>query len=994
MRTSAVRSPAGARVGRARSVLLVAALLILIPAVAARAQTGKIVGRVLDDKTGKPLPYTNVSLLGTTTGTIAREDGSFVLSGVAPGKYEVQASFMGYESKKVEVTVQDLRTSEMEIRLKETVAAKVKEVVVTAERPLVEVDRGATIHTVTGDQIKQLTIDPTLESVVEQQPGVTRDRGRIHIRGGRSDETLYIVDGVQMRDILSGESGGGSAVSARSVAEVNVITGGFDAKYGQALSGIIEAKTKEGTQDYHGSLSYETDRLTDNWDTDLVDLQLSGPVPLFADILRPLSGEGSGPVTFALDLATDLNNGYLPSIADTHGSLESSYRDHVFGDSFRYQRFFYPRADNDWRGLLKTTWKASPAHKFSFSWSKNLTFNQGFNDTDISQVNRNINNYPWAWAHRLDRYYTVSKDQNSFSLTWNNTLKPSLLQQVKLTRYFSARHQDVAGQNWNTYDRSLDASLPPNQDDPFFIDTGDASSYSDRYIETWGVDWGWTHHWREHRFEWGLHSQYEDVQYLSLNAASIDTTIPGDLGDEFDLFHVYPNTGDFYVQDKLEFEGLVANLGLRYDYWFPGQQVDELYKRADRPTITPETRREYIANTHSFFGYRYKGRISPRLQVSHPITERSHLFFNYGHFSQWPAYFYVYAKSSSQSSEEFPRIGNPNLDPEVSVQYELGAEHQFRDDMAIKVSVYNKDIYDYPTSTTLVLQDRTTTRSNFFIYRNLDYARSRGIELELRKQRVHRISYGATYTFSNAKGKSSDPNNLAVVRESGGDARETALDEEYMWWNRPHKLTAWFNYNIARGDKATAFLGLRLPEDLRLNAYLQIQSGRAYTPQDIFGNQTAVAYSKNGPFDSTVNATLVKGLQAFGTRMELSFQIWNILNYRNAIDFDPVTGKRYKPGQGSLIRPLQDPANLKLSDLDLVRVANVELEINRDDPRFDGLTPGTPDWQAVYDQIRLEEAAQVAPGLRRQIYATISRYSDPSMLAAPRHARVGVSIEW
>jgi hypothetical protein len=291
------------------------------------------------------------------------------------------------------------------------------------------------------------------------------------------------------------------------------------------------------------------------------------------------------------------------------------------------------------------------------------------------------------------------------------------------------------------------------------------------------------------------------------------------------------------------------------------------------------------------------------------------------------------------------------------------------------------------------LQERTTTRSNFFIYRNLDYARSRGIEIELRKRRTDRASWAASYTFSNAKGKSSDPNNLAVVRESGGDARETALDEEFMWWNRPHKVTAWFNYNIRKGDKAKLF-GIPLPDDLRFNAYFMIQSGRAYTPEDIFGNQLGLYYSKNGPFDSTINATLVKGFQAFGRRFELTIQGWNLLNHRNAIEIDPVTGEKYEPGKGSLTGPLEDPANLQLSDLELVEIANVQLDIDFDDPRFDGLYPGSEEWQLVYDEIELEEAANEAPNLRRSIYSTINRYSDPSMLAPPRHVRVGIGMEW
>lgn len=975
------------------AVIAAAIVLLLALPGTVLAQNGTVVGKVLDAKSGSGLAYTNVSVLGTTRGAIAREDGSFVLGDLPAGTYDLQASFMGYTTAKVAVTVQALRTTQIEIRLEPTTVGKTDEVVVTGERPLVDVEQGSTVRQVTAEDIEALVVRPTLDSVVEQQAGVTRDRDKIHIRGGRSDETLYVIDGVKMRDLLSGESDGGNAISARSVAEVNIITGGFDAQYGQALSGIVDAKLKEGSDEYHGYVGYTTDQFTDDWDVDLVETQISGPLPGLSEALRPLGGSGAGNVTFFLNLATDLSNGHLPSVEDQGGALVSSYRDRLFGQAFRYENFFYPRGTNDWRALFKSAWKASANHKFSVSWTKNLQFGQGFNDNDIAQINRNTNNYPWNWSRRLDQYYTVSEDRNSFSFTWNHTLKSSLLQQIKITRFFTTRHQDVRGQLWTEYNTLTDDALPNEEDTPFFRDEGQPTAYRDRYIRTWALDWDWTHLWKSHDIRWGLQSQYEDVQYMSLDAATVDENFP--LGREFDLFHVFPNTGALYVQDRVDFEGLIASVGLRYDYWFPGEQVDALYARRDRPTITEATAREYQENTNSLFGYRYKGRISPRVQVSHPISRTSHLFFNYGHFTQRPAYFYVYAKSSSQSSEEFPNIGNPNLDPEVSVQYELGVGHTISEDKSIKVSVYNKDIYDYPTSTQITLSDRSTQQAVFFIYRNLDYARSRGVEFEFKKRRTDFTSWGGTYTFSNAKGKASDPNSLRLVQEAGGDARETALEEEYMWWNRPHKFTGWGNFYVDEGETGPTLLGVTLPDDLRLNLYVLLQSGRAYTPEDERARRTGLTYSKNGPYDSTVNLTLTKGFRVGGRRLELTVQGWNLFNHRNAIEIDPSTGKAWKPGEGQLgVDPRDDPGNLTLSDDDLIDVTRTEIRVDARDTRFDGLEEGTPEYQEVFDLIYAENLARTARDIRASIQGTINRYSDPSMLSSPRHLRVGLGMEW
>jgi outer membrane receptor protein involved in Fe transport len=914
--------------------LLVAACagLGLIAQAASAQTTGTIAGRVTNQKTGKGMSFANVLVTGTAIGANTKDDGSFLIRAVPPGEQDLTVSYMGFDPEHRAVLVLAGDTVRVDVQLRETVVRKEKEVLVVAERPLVDVKRASTTRSFNADELKSMTLQPTLESVVEQQPGVTKDNNKIHIRGGRAEETLFIIDGVQMRDLISGDSKG-SSVSARSMAEVNIITGGFDAKYGQALSGVVDAKTKEGGNRYEGYIGYQTDRPFGKQQEDIYEFELGGPLGVLHPLLKPLGGRGEERPTFYLSVASELRNGYLPGIDDLpgHKHLRSSYSESLFGLG-RYGEAFYPRSNNDWRVGFKTTWKASAVDKFSLGLNKSISFDEGFGESDIATVNRNVTSYAWTWRDTFDHYYTSTSDQNSFSLTWNRALGTSLSHQLKLTRYFSANHKDVAGKNWSQY--SMADSAIFNRPYPYFriAAEGDAPSYTDRWTKTWSADSDWIRKWKRHDMRWGMHAQYEVVQYLSLDASTVSRARP--LGKEFDLFNVTPNTGALYVQDRMEYEGLVAGVGLRYDYWFPGEQVERIYNQRTNIIATDETVAEWRHDTRPLFGHRYKAHLSPRIEVSHPITENDNLFFNYGHFTQRPPYFYVYAKTGSQSAEEFPRIGNPNLNPEISVQYELGAGHTFRRDMAFKVSMFYKDIYDYPTSATISLADRTTTRSSYFVYFNRDYARSRGIELELKKNKAGgRISWNASYTYSLVKGKSSDPNNLALVRATGGDARETTLDEEYMWWNRPHKLTVWFDYKVAKGDKTARIGGVHLPEDLSLNLYWMIMSGRAYSPQDILGQETGPAYSRNGPLEMTLNGTIRQAFRFANHRWEATVQAWNLTNYRTVLTIDPVTGEVYRIGQGSL-------ANSNVS------------------------------------------AAYLA-----------GRYSDPSMYSAPRSIRLGLGVE-
>jgi hypothetical protein len=234
---------------------------------------------------------------------------------------------------------------------------------------------------------------------------------------------------------------------------------------------------------------------------------------------------------------------------------------------------------------------------------------------------------------------------------------------------------------------------------------------------------------------------------------------------------------------------------------------------------------------------------------------------------------------------------------------------------------------------------------------------------------VH-ASWSAAYSYSVAKGKSSDPNALALVRESGGDARQTALGEQFMWWNRPHKITVWADYRINRGEKRPKVFGWKLPDEASVNLYYMLQSGMAYTPQDINGTQTGQDFSKNGPLEQTLNGTLTKAFRLAGRKWEFTLQGWNLFNQRTLLDFDPSTGKAWTPGKGSLNAFNQNPANLNLSDAELINLSGQKPD------------PSDP------------SGAQLAKDIRAQIQSTVYRYQNPAYRAVPRNFRVGISMEW
>jgi len=140
-----------------------------------------------------------------------------------------------------------------------------------------------------------------------------------------------------------------------------------------------------------------------------------------------------------------------------------------------------------------------------------------------------------------------------------------------------------------------------------------------------------------------------------------------------------------------------------------------------------------LDETFKIFGARGKGHLSPRLGISHPVTDNDVLYFNYGHFSQLPTYQYVYAKLSTVSEATYQLIGNPNLNPKTTVAYELGIKHKFSASQALEFKAYYKDMFDYETSQSITAFNPLIGNYSLMMYINMDYARSRGIEIIYRK---------------------------------------------------------------------------------------------------------------------------------------------------------------------------------------------------------------------------------------------------------------------
>jgi hypothetical protein len=896
-----------------RLPVLIAVLLCSIASLVQAADLGTISGRVMDKRTGHAIPFASVSLPVAKRGGLTDSEGQFTIPNVSPGTYEVRVQYLGYKlAINSAVVVTAGGNTKANFQLEDVIVHEEKQVEVSAERRLVEVKQGATMRSVTANDIRNLAVS-TVSDVLQQQAGVSTDAEQIHIRGGRSDETVFVVNGVANRDLVTGQSTAGQ-INARSVSEVNVATGAYDVRYGNALSGVVEIKLKEGSDKQQIGVTTGTG----SYGGRMWQVVQSGPDRVWTPALRLLGVKLPGTVTSVLDVSNALSEtrySYLGSHLNLlrqtltppefHPPLHSSYEDSFFGHTFTYGDRWSPAEDNRWSARYGVFWKPNVKDKISLTLSKRIAIDQGFSRTFLTaQGDLGDPAYPWIWYHRIGNASTFFEDNVQSELQWRRSLSTTGFMEAQVSRSFFAQRQDVAGKAWADYvepdDRGNFPLGDPRRDD-YFIDSGDGYQWSDRRTTSWAAHWGVTQRLHHNELEAGFEHQWQTVQYLTIEYPWIYDK--DGLGESHDQWLVHPWVGDVYVRDRIEYEGFAANVGLRGDYWVVGREAEIALGDTTRHNIAPSERTGFYNNTRSFFGRRMKLHLSPRVIVSHPITENSSFFFNYGEFTQVPSYRYVYSKLNSISSESFPIQGNPNLNPQVSVNYEVGAKHQFLPTAAANLTFFVRDVYDYPSASRVDPLTGTSLQS-YFVYLNGDFARSKGVEIELEKRRSHHWAGKLSYSYQQTKGKSGSPNQQVALQEIGGSS-ETRLSEVFVSWNRPHKLTG--NLDI-RFDNETPH-GFGLFKHTGVNMFVQGQSGRAFTPMnELNSNAIGLPYSRNAQFQVTTDLKLSRYFRLMGRRFDLSLQGNNIFGTEVIYRIDPITGKGYKAGAG-----LFDPAVFNLT---------------------------------------------------------------------------------
>ena len=889
--------------------------MLFLPLMLLGQQDASIQGTVRDFKTGNPLPGVNVIIKGTYYGAATGSDGNYLITSISPGSYDIEISMVGYKILlKTGVKVEAGAAVTENFDLEQTVLMLGEEVVVIGKKPLFDVDETATLTRISSDDIQNKIVN-SVEDILSEQIGVTTVDNEIHIRGGRIDESLFIIDGLSIKDPLSGY-GGNLFINAESIDNLEIITGGYNAEYGQAMSGVINIRLKEGRDKYEGSFKYASD----NWgfsqdsyshyNTDHLEFNLGGPSTLFELLPKALGFDFPGMFSFFANAYGKGSDTHLPIAANVYPHRNWSLPGFSDTQTEELLDLITPREENDWHLLYKLTWEVTPQKKLSASYDFSLNVNQGF----FMPRAFSSTYYPYRYQEILDQYNTITRESRLLNVNWVHTLNPQTFYEVTMGRFLTMEHSAVQDLHWSEYLQRLDLEpinytiqdLDGNVDITLgdeFYDTGVSSEWYDISSDNYRLDMDWTHQTQSRqKMKAGIEITYTEMQVLDIDEPWTGET---GLGSNYDAYRAQTTFGAFYIQDRIVFEGMTVNLGLRYDFWFPGKYVENAIADSSIVVITDAARQIFMDETFEFFGYRGKGRISPRVGISHPVTDNDVLYFYYGHFSQLPTFQYVYAKLTSSSPTTYQVFGNPNLDPKTTVQYELGIKHRFSEDQVLEMKAYWKDMFDYETSQSIRPSNPKYSHMSFLMYLNADYARSRGVEIILKSRLLKNFYADVNFNYSIATGKSSNPNDNLLVES--GQIREKPLNEIYLRWDKPFQIFANLSYNH--------------PTGLGASLRLEYETGRRYTRaivdnireendveyyQGIYEDEKPYFYISKEPTTNT-DLKLYKRFELGRLSYRLFLDIQNLWDQRIARRINPFTGNGYNPGEIIPYSMIDDP---------------------------------------------------------------------------------------
>ena len=941
--------------------------------------TGKISGNITDVITGKALIGCNVMIPVIGIGAASDLDGNYVILNIPPGKIDVNFSMIGYAETRIKnVTISIDQTTPLSIQL--NVEAIEGQTIIVRDERLIRMDRTSTEARITSEELDVMPVTDVYD-VIKLQGGITQDAyGGIHIRGGRSNEVVYMVDGVSMTDSYDG--GLSIAVENNTIQELQVISGTFNAEYGRAMSGIINMVTKDGSDQFEGAFrSFSGDHIS----TDPIYRNLDSYNPFNQ---RNVEMQVSGPI-----LKNKLTYFASGRYYGANGWLSGMNTFSMYGDTLINLDYAPMNGINKYSLQNKLTFSYSPYTKLKFKYITNKEQSQGY-----------------------DHYRQMTQEGRNTNFNKGNFLG------INLSHTFSS--EAFMEFNISRHSKKFQSYLFENENDPRYVTpdslyyahiTGELSQgipqgtnyYPSHSFGRWGVDMN--RFMREtitnqlkldftrqlnvfNQFKLGIEVQFHQLEldsYALMDSSSNDlvfTPVIPQLGAEYDIsgnvipqlsaeeklqfsedipswvshFHVNrsyyqnsPKEMSAFIQDKIEYGDMIINLGLRYDYfdpnsWVPVNPHDPYIQNPRDPHLDSLSVEELLEinwgdishyiidfDTKDTLWYRYadygsfsdmgdgeydsgeefvdtnsnekwdqgeaftdeseirtekgwyrkttaKSQLSPRFGIAYPISDKGVIHFSYGYFFQIPQFENLYRDPGykiSEGSGTFGVFGNPDLEPQKTISYELGLQHELGNNYKMELTGYFRDVRDWvSTGVPIDLGGGAT----YYTFVNKDYSNVRGILGALDRKYSGLFSWHMDYTFQIVEGSNSSPEEEFGAQLSNSEPARSIIPLD---WDQRHSLNA------------SVFVGTRM---WGANVIMQYGSGYPYTPYFLNSSQNVSMFSSRNSMRkmTTLNFDMkvFRNFKVAGLDGRILINIYNLFDRRNE---NIVWGDTGRSGQTS-----------------------------------------------------------------------------------------------
>ncbi len=922
----------------------IALFLLVAISVSAFAQYGKITGQVTDRETKEPLIGANVILEGTALGASTDVNGNYSILNVSAGSYNLRTTYVGYQPTTISsVSVVSGLTRELNVQLAST-AVQLNAVEIIATRPLIEKTATNAVRITTTDDIKNLPIRG-VQGYFSLQPGVVVSNGIAYVRGSRQDEVGYMIDGANVKDIVSSSAktsetnNPGSLVTVipEALQEIAVQAGGYGAELGGANAGIVSQTLRTGGSKLNVTLQGETDNFGNYPGKKALGAYSSGYSDYVATVSLPVMSDKiklfvAGENNFVRDRAPTFFSG-----ADLGYYYDNGLSGGHKGDSVLMQ---WPAGNVLGRMNNRFTSNGTLLFDFlplqvrlggAFTWARNKN-------------NGTINNY-----FDLGRLGVGDNSNLLLNGKFNYFFTPKTFAEVNIN-YLDQRNKSydpAFGENVLAYGDSVTNSQhgynfvtltagPQNYNfngftfnrpgTPLQAFTKDLTTHMSgsaaltSQMENHSLNLGGSYeYWSVSHY--GIGTGVYSAMLTDPNAARDASAIALIMRSQlfvnnygFDEFgnpltsgadgpkHPYFAAG--YIQDRIEFSDLNINAGLRYDVmnfddWTYNNPQDLGYDLANYVISTPGK-----AKTYSY--------LEPRLGFSFPASDKTVFHMQYGKFVQAPPLYTTYV--SRANALRYLAGGNfflspigYNIAPVRTTQYEIGFSQQFTDAAAFDITGFYKNT-EGQLQYAFFPQDPSSLVPSFYAYTNGDFETVAGLEISIHVRRTNRIMAEVNYTLQDARGTNSFANSGNGLSQVAGNTIKPSMVVP-LDYAETHRGSVSLDYRWDKGDGGLILerLGVNLlftfnsghPFTLAngsagqqgpdLGGILNNQDSRSRFPAEPIGASTTPwFYQLDLRIDKTISLSVVD--------LNIYAYVQNLLNTKNVINVYYRTGNAYDDG--------------------------------------------------------------------------------------------------